>query len=81
MTTGEGGWKQERLQDESTISFINEALKSENSRFLNVKCEIDLIESRQKPANAGLLGIVNESDLIISRQKSGTYNFKFNWGA
>lgn len=36
------------MRNEGTISFINEALKSENSRFLNVKCETDLIESRQK---------------------------------
>nr|DAT63040.1 MAG TPA: KilA protein [Caudoviricetes sp.] len=36
------------MRNEGTISFINEALKSENSRFLNVECEADLIESRQK---------------------------------
>lgn len=36
------------MRNEGTISFINEALKSENSRFLNVKGETDLIESRQK---------------------------------
>ena len=36
------------MRNEGTISFVNEALKSENSRFLNVKCETDLIESRQK---------------------------------
>jgi hypothetical protein len=36
------------MRNEGTISFINEALKSENSRFLNVECEADLIESRQR---------------------------------
>ena len=36
------------MRNEGTISFVNEALKSENSRFVNVKCETDLIESRQK---------------------------------
>lgn len=36
------------MRNEGTISFIREALKSENSRFLNIECEADLIESRQK---------------------------------
>ena len=35
------------MRNESTITFVNESLKSENSRFLNVECETDLIESLQ----------------------------------
>lgn len=36
------------MRNEGTIAFVNESLKSENSRFLNVACETDLIDSRQK---------------------------------
>lgn len=35
-------------RNENTINFINECLKSENSRFLSVKKESDLIDSKQK---------------------------------
>jgi len=35
-------------RNENTQKFINECLKSENSRYLNVKNESDLIDSRQK---------------------------------
>lgn len=35
-------------RNESTKLFIQECLKSENSRFINVKTESDLIDSRQK---------------------------------
>lgn len=35
-------------RNENTINFINECLKSENSRFLSVKNESDLIDSKQK---------------------------------
>lgn len=36
------------MRNESTLLFISEALKSENSRFLGIKNEEDLIISRQK---------------------------------
>lgn len=36
------------MRNESTIEFVNEALKSENSRFLGVQDESDLVDSRQK---------------------------------
>ena len=36
------------MRNESTIEFINEALKSENSRFLGIQEESDLVDSRQK---------------------------------
>ncbi len=36
------------MRNESTILFISEALKSENSRFLGIASEEDLIISRQK---------------------------------
>lgn len=36
------------MRNESTILFVHEALKSENSRFLGVEKEEDLIISRQK---------------------------------
>jgi hypothetical protein len=36
------------MRNESTILFVQEALKNENSRFLGVKKEEDLIISRQK---------------------------------
>lgn len=36
------------MRNESTIEFVNEALKSENSRFLGVQNESDLVDSRQK---------------------------------
>lgn len=35
-------------RNESTQNFIKECLKSENSRYLNLKNESDLIDSRQK---------------------------------
>lgn len=36
------------MRNEGTIAFVNEALKSENSRFLGVQDESDLVDSRQK---------------------------------
>lgn len=36
------------MRNENTIEFVNEALKSENSRFLGIEDENDLIHSRQK---------------------------------
>lgn len=36
------------MRNESTIEFVNEALKSENSRFLGIKDDSDLVDSRQK---------------------------------
>lgn len=36
------------LRNETTKAFINECLKSENSHFLNVKTEDDLVSSKQK---------------------------------
>lgn len=36
------------MRNEDTIQFVNEALKSENSRFLGITDESDLIHSRQK---------------------------------
>lgn len=35
-------------RNESTQKFMNECLKSENSRFLNIKSESDLLDSKQK---------------------------------
>ena len=36
------------MRNESTIEFVNECLKSENSRFLGIQDESDLIDSRQR---------------------------------
>ena len=36
------------MRNEGTIEFVNEALKSENSRFVGIKDESDLVNSRQK---------------------------------
>lgn len=36
------------MRNEGTILFVNEALKSENSRFLGIQDESDLVDSRQK---------------------------------
>lgn len=36
------------MRNESTIQFVKEALKSENSRFLGIEKEEDLVYSRQK---------------------------------
>jgi hypothetical protein len=36
------------MRNEDTQKFISEALKSENSHFLNIKTEEDLVSSRQK---------------------------------
>jgi hypothetical protein len=36
------------MKNDSTKNFISEALKTENSRFLGIKNEIDLIDSKQK---------------------------------
>lgn len=36
------------MRNENTVEFVNEALKSENSRFLGIEDESDLIHSGQK---------------------------------
>jgi hypothetical protein len=59
------------MRNENTQAFIQECLKSENSRFLeNVRTGNHIC---QKPQNCGLLGIKSKDDLIVSKQKSGTW--------
>lgn len=43
-----GKYPKDFLILESTKSFVNEALKKENSPFLGIECESDLVDSRQK---------------------------------
>lgn len=67
------------IRNESTIEFVNEALKSGNSRFLGIKNESDLVDSRQKSGTWISKIFFSESMFRGNNPLNVPSNFRKSW--